>query len=83
MDLYLDLLAKILARGEVQIHFSGVEMEDANRLVCETCYRALCEIKKVIEDDTLEDPECFMRIEKIICVLEDLGSNGGTRHDFG
>ena len=82
MDLYLDLLAKILAKGEVQIHFSGIEL-DANKLIYEKCYWALCEIKKVIEDDTLEDPECFMRIEKIICLLEDLGSNGGTRHDFG
>ena len=82
MDLYLDLLVKILAKGEVQIHFSGIDL-DVNRLICEKCYQALSEIKKVIEDDTLEDPECFTRIEKIVCVLEALGSNGGTRHDFG
>ncbi|MBP3646027.1 MAG: hypothetical protein J6K55_06345 [Clostridia bacterium] len=45
-------------------------------------YDALCQIKAIIEDDSLSDPECFMKIEKIICVFEDLGSDGGFRHDF-
>ena len=43
----------------------------------------LCRIKEIIEDDTLDDPECFMKIEEIVCVLEEVGSSGGIRHDFG
>ena len=82
MDFYLDLLAKILSKGEMGIHFSGMEL-DADRLVEMKCYEALCKIKAIVEDDAIEDPECFMRVEEIICTLEELGSGGGGRHDFG
>lgn len=47
------------------------------------CYQALEKIKAVVQDDSLSDGECFMRIEEIVCALEDLGSGGGPRHDFG
>ena len=40
-------------------------------------------IKNIIENDDLTDKECFERIEEIVCVLEDIGSDGGGRHDFG
>ena len=46
------------------------------------CYNCLKKIKAIIEDDSLDDPECFMKIEKIICAFEDIGSTGGFRHDF-
>lgn len=45
--------------------------------------RALQEIREVLRDGRLEDPECFRRIERIVSVYEDLGSGGGGRHDFG
>ena len=32
--------------------------------------------------DTLEDKECFMRIEGIVNLFEEMGSGCGTRHDF-
>ena len=47
------------------------------------CYRALKKIKAVLEDDTLEDAECFERIEKIVCVFEEIGFGCEGRHDFG
>ena len=47
------------------------------------CYRALAKIREVLRDDTLEDEDCFMKIERIITIYEELGSGGGTRHDFG
>lgn len=37
----------------------------------------------MIEDDGLDDPACFQKIEAIVRVFETLGSNGGNRHDFG
>ncbi|WP_040197836.1 hypothetical protein [Candidatus Soleaferrea massiliensis] len=40
-------------------------------------------IKAVIEDDSLQDAECFMKIEEIVRVFEQLGSSGKSRHDFG
>ena len=47
------------------------------------CFQAIKKIKAILDDETLDDPECFYRIEKIVCVLEEIGSNGGSRHDFG
>ena len=46
------------------------------------CYQALKKIKEILEDHTLEDEECFKQIEGVVCVLEELGSNAGDRHDF-
>ena len=40
-------------------------------------------IKAIIQDDSLEDKECVNKIEKIVCTLEEIGSSGGNRHDFG
>ena len=39
-------------------------------------------IKAVIEDDSLTDETCFAKIEEIVCILESVGSGGGSRHDF-
>lgn len=47
------------------------------------CYQALVEIKGILEDDTLTDAESFMRMERMICVFEKLGSGIDGRHDFG
>ena len=42
----------------------------------------LKQIKAIIEDDSLEDPECFQKIEEIVNTFEMFGSDGGSRHDF-
>lgn len=44
--------------------------------------RALEEIRNVLKDDSLDDANCFMRIEKIVQIYEEIGSDGGERHDF-
>ena len=54
----------------------------AKEIVEMKCYEALQKIKAVIEDDSLGDAECFEKIERIVCSLEAIGSNGGSRHDF-
>ena len=82
MELYKEILAHALMYGEIQITFRGQE-PDISRIVEGTCYKALQRIKAVIEDDSLEDNECFMKIEEIVNVLEDIGSGGGNRHDIG
>ena len=82
MELYKEILAHALMYGEVEITFPGGET-DLARIVEGKCYQALQKIKAIIDDDSLEDKECFMKIEEILCAFERIGSSGGGRHDFG
>ena len=82
MELYLEILAHILAHEELQITFPNLRI-DAAQIVEGECYKALQNIKTIIEDDSLEDRECFMKIEKVVCALEEIGTSGSSRHDFG
>lgn len=43
--------------------------------------RILNEIQEALDDDTLDDPECFKRIEAILTVLENHGITS-LRHDW-
>lgn len=92
MKLFLQILRKILATEEIQLVFpnlqNGIQTLDENQidatmLVDLKSYQALRKIKAIVEDNHLDDRECFMRIEEIINVLEEIGSDGGNRHDFG
>ena len=77
MELYEEIIAKVFQR-----QYQCLKTETA-RIVETECYKALQKIKKVIEDDSLDDKQCFARIEKIVIILENIGSDGGTRHNFG
>lgn len=82
MELYMEMLATILANETVHIDFP--QLQDALPAIVEgRCYQALTQIRDVLRDDSLEDAECFRQIEEIIVIFEELGSNGGDRHDFG
>lgn len=82
MELYKEILAHILEKEEVQVLFPNLKIE-ANEIIELACYKALCEIKAIIEDTNLDDEECFMRVENMVRVFENMGSDGGVRHDFG
>lgn len=82
MELYKEILSHALTFGEVKVTFPGQNV-DISQIVENACYKALQKIKAIIEDDSLEDSECFMKIEEIISTLEEVGSTGGNRHDFG
>ena len=75
-------MAHLLAQENAQIIFPKLEM-NAAEIVELQCYQSLRRIQEIVRDDTLDDPECFERIERIICEFEAIGSNGGVRHDFG
>lgn len=47
------------------------------------CYRMLEEITKVVKNETLDDENCFLKIEKIIEIFEKNKISIGNRHDFG
>ena len=52
-------------------------------LASDAASRALRSIQEILADVTLDDPECFHRIEAIVSLLEDMGLSCGGRHDFG
>jgi len=79
MELYKEILAKVIEKEEMQIIFPNLQISVAEIIKIES-YEALQKIKTIIGNDSLSDSEC---IEKIVCVLENIGSNGGNRHDFG
>jgi hypothetical protein len=82
MDLYQEILIHVLCGQEMKIGFPNLE-GNIQALLDSACYQTLEKIKEVIHDDSLDDPECFAKIEKIICLYESIGSSGGDRHDFG
>lgn len=82
MDLYKEIVIEMLKKGELV----GVAPNDTvtlNDLVEMKCYRVLQLIRQILDHESLDDRECFMKIEEIVCLYEALGSNGGSRHDFG
>ena len=77
MELFEEILAHHLNKNE-----SGFPA-DPQALVHDTAYQALKAIRIILARDDLEVPECFRRIEKIVRIFERIGSDCGTRHDFG
>ena len=82
MELYQEILANILRHEDINITFPNLKV-DANRIIENESYRALLAIKQIIENENLSDKECFGKIEEIVSVFEFIGSNAGSRHDFG
>lgn len=83
MELYQEILCHVLANEKIQVSFPEFINTDVTKIVELECYKALAKIKAILENDTLADSECFQQIEEIICTFEELGSGGGSRHDFG
>ncbi len=81
MEFYAEVLASFLSREHAHIIFPDLNI-NAKEIVELECYKALMQIKAVLEDDSLEDSTCFQRIEEIVCIFEQLGSRCGARHDF-
>ena len=76
MELYQQILASRI--GSVTI-----DMQTAKEIVAGDSYKALEKIRAILADDALSDAECFRKIEAIVCVLEELGGDGGGGHDMG
>lgn len=76
MDFYGSILEQVLLASGIQTQ------ELLEKLMRERCCRALEEIRTVLDDDSLDDPACFRRIERIVEIYESLGPGGGSRHDF-
>ena len=77
MELYERILCEEIARRMLP-----VVQEQGAQMVEMRCFEAIREIYRIVADERLDDPECFARIEEIVCVLDELGTGGGGRHDF-
>ena len=76
MELWEEILLHTLKEYNI------IKKKRLDRVIRSKCYTALESIKSIISDNSLDDRECFLKIEEIICVLEGIGSNGGGRHDY-
>lgn len=82
MDLYAEMLVEILSKQKIEIHFPELSFS-MEELLEMGCHEALRKIKNILEDESLTDTVCFQKIEEMIKVFEEIGSDGGSRHDFG
>ena len=78
MKLWQTILANATKDCEGEITESDIE-----KLFEKECYTLLERIKTIFEDDNLDDETCFEKIESIVCLFEEIGSDCGSRHDFG
>ncbi|MCL2566430.1 MAG: hypothetical protein FWE24_11595 [Defluviitaleaceae bacterium] len=78
MELFKEILAKILKNEEIHIIFPNLEVEITAKLVEMQSFKALQKIQAIIENDDLSDFHC---IEEIILVLEEMGT-GCNRNDW-
>ena len=72
-----------LSIGEAVLAYmkqAGV-MQDIYRAVDSRAVRMLERIARALDDDTLDDPECFWKIERVMDVLEE-NWLGSSRHDW-
>ncbi len=81
MNLYKEILLSILENEECHVVFPNAE-ESFSQLVEMKSYEMLKKIQAIIRDENLDDDDCFMKIEEIICLFEENGCSCGVRHDF-
>ncbi len=81
MKMYEQILVKALENETVQVVFPNVKL-NPTEIVQLNCYQAIEKIRDVLQNEDLEDVDCFMRIEEIVNTLEDLGVDVDGRHDF-
>lgn len=83
-EFYASILSKALIDAKAGIVIGGTDLEKIIQTMTEsTCCKALREIREILNDDALDDRECFARIERVVSLFEDLGPGAGSRHDFG
>ena len=81
MELCKDILAELLEREKIEVTFPDFK-EDISKIFESKCYNALMQIKEILQDDSLSDEDCFLKIESIVSTFEQLGSKISYRHDF-
>ena len=60
MELFTELLINALENGKIEVTFPDLKLDSAEIVELQS-YAALRKIKKILEDHTLDDPECFRK----------------------
>lgn len=83
MDFYESMLHNFSEKLRAAVTPSDEEKQSLlAELMQNRACQALEDIRKVLDNDRLDDQTCFYRIEEIVRIYEKTGSNGGSRHDF-
>lgn len=82
MELFTQLFTKALEGQKIEVRFPDMEF-DLSEKIESVSLATLHRIREIIMDDTLNDAECFRKIEEIVRTYEELGIHCGVRHDFG
>lgn len=77
MDLYKEILVNFLVE-RCAYPEKGL---DAKELLSLECYQLIEKIRDILADDTMNDPECYRKIEALVTLYDHLGGCG-NRHDF-
>ena len=83
MELYQEILVHLLKTQQFEVNIPALQPGALEHIVESICYQTLLRIQEIVQDDCFDDAECFQRIEEIVCTFEAIGSDGGSRHDFG
>lgn len=80
----MELWRELLISGLQNENFKPDRIDDKTlkEIVEGRSYQVLLKIKRTVVDESLSDRDCFIKIEKIICVLEE-NKILCDRHDFG
>ncbi len=80
MELWRELLISGLQNENYK--FDHISDKILIEILENKCYKVLLAIKQAIEDEKLSDKDCFIKIEEILCTLEN-NNIFCDRHDFG
>mgnify|MGYP006970850369 CR=1 FL=1 len=80
MELWRELLISGLQNDNYKLE--SINDKTLNEITESRIYQVLFQIKQIIENEKLSDQDCFTKIEKIICTLEE-NKIFCDRHDFG
>ena len=79
---FLEELLKTAVRdGDITVNVS-FEAGDLDKIIEGKCYRMLSEIRDIIRDDSIDDSECFMKIDRIVSLFIKEGISTNGRNDF-
>ena len=81
MEVIEAILRKIIADKNLQVKVT-IEGVDLAALLERDSLVLLSRIREILRDDTLDDGECFAKIEALVCLYEEQGLFCGTRHDY-
>ena len=79
-----ELLARALVRADAEIRIQGAPAASYIQIMLRAeSFMVLKRIRDILDDHTLDDRDCFDRIEQIVELFEEWGPGAGSRHDFG